>query len=399
MKKRLIAVFAATVVAASTLLAVGCKKSSSESDANEPAASEPAASETYTGEVSAQAYDSQTAAASDCIAKEINGPDYQVEMTNYTKDADLTETEIQNLNVSAKVDGTIESVEKGKIYFREVPGGRAVETAYSQESQLYITVYIIKYTFTPQGSTTSTTKYEYMIPLPETNEVLSYSYYNSVMNPDNFKNCTATLNSTTTISISATGYSQSNTTKQTLQITESVVKMSLTVPIDENGKTVNADVYLVDTPNGVKCAMEVMGQCEVVSAADLQLDISSISELYSENLNEAQYSLFVKTDSGFKMRSEAFNGIVDSVFDAVFSQYESMGATIDWDLGNASADYKVVDGKLYKASTNMSITMDVTVDTQNVSMNVVSKAETVYSNYGTTSVTISNAAKQALELN
>lgn len=381
MKKRFLAIFAATAVAAGSLCFAGCSKDT-----------EPAASETYKGVISAQTFASPEEAAANYIAAEISGDDYQVSYSSYSKDADLTESEIEELNVSSEINGTIESVEKGKIYFTEVSSASAVSAA-AREINLYVTVYIIKYT--PEGTTIST--YKYIIPLPETDEVLSYSYYNSVMNPENFKNCTATM--TTTTSIEALGKSRSSTSKQTMQITESAVKVSMSVPVDENGRTVNADVYIVDTLSGVKCAVEAEGQCVAMSVSDLGFKIGSISELYSSKLNEAQYSLFLKTDYGFKMREEALNGIVESVFDAIFSELDLPGVSLDWTLGTASADYKVVDGKLYKATTDMSVDLSAWSSTESVSMYLSSKAELVYSNYGTTTVTISDRAKSVLGLN
>lgn len=378
-KRRLLALFAATAVLAGTMFAAGCSKDTD---------SEPAASETFAGVVCSQTFASQEDAAKNYIATEISGEDYSVTYTEYAKEADLTEEEITQLNISSEIDGTIDGVEKGKIYFSEVNAASAVATA-AGEVNLYVTVYIIKYT--PAGTTTST--YKYIIPLPANNEVLSYSYYNSVMNPANFKNCTATVTTTVTAS------GQTSSTTQTMQITESAVKMSLTVPTDDYGHTTNAAVYLVDSAQGVQCAIEVQGQCMVVNSSYIGLEIDSISEIYASNLNEAQCSLFLKTDYGFKMREEAINGIVESAFDAIFSEYEHYGMTVDWTMSKAECTYKVVDGKLYKTSADLGIDMTVSMQGETVSSSAASRVDVVYTNYGTTSVTISNIAKQMLGIN
>lgn len=207
-KRRLLALFAATAVLAGTMLAVGCGKDS-----------EPSASEKYTGVVSTQSYTNTESAASACIATEVSGEDYQVTYERYEKEATLTESEVTALNISSEVNGTVESVEKGKIYFSEVSAANAIATA-AGEVDLYITVYIIKYT--PQG--TSVSEYKYVVPLPANNEVLTYSYYDSVMNPDNYKNCT--MNAKISMSVKYGGQTESSSTSYTMQITETAAKLN-----------------------------------------------------------------------------------------------------------------------------------------------------------------------------
>ncbi|MDE6849874.1 MAG: hypothetical protein K2J54_00970 [Clostridia bacterium] len=370
MKKRLIAMFAATAVATGTLCLAGCAKDS-----------EPAASETYTGVVCSQTYSSESEAAAAFVAAEISGPEYQVTLNKYEKDVTLTESEVTALNISAEIGGTIQSVEKGKIYFSEVSEASAKAAAATGEADMYVTVYIIKYT--PTGSTVST--YKYMIPLPANNEVLTASYFNSVMNPESYKNCTVT--STTSMTMSAAGQSQSESQTVTMQITETAVKMSMKIPVDSAGNTTDATAYLVDTASGVKCAVEAMGQCMVMDAEDMDLEVDSISELYASDISEAQYSLYVKTDYGFKMRTEALGGLIDSTFDAIFG---SMG--IKYNTDKATAEFKVVEGKMYKATVDLGISVSYEGQTITAS----SKTVVTYTNFGTTSVTVSDAAKAAL---
>ncbi|MCM1438870.1 MAG: hypothetical protein NC131_06625 [Roseburia sp.] len=369
MKKRLIALFAASALAAGTLLAAGCSKSS-----------EPAASETYTGVVATQSYASTNDAAAAFVAAELSGEEYQVSFNKYEKDADLTASEVESLNIASEVNGTIKTVEKGKIYFDEVSQASAVAAA-TGESTLYVTVYIIAYA---DASEPEVTKYTYMIPLPANNEVITASYYNSVMNPENFKNCTVT--STVSMSMTAQNESESETQTVTMQITETAVKMSMKMP-SENGGTTDATVYLVDSQTGVKCAVEAQGQCMAMPAEYIGLDIDSISELYASQINEAQYSLFVKTDYGFKMRQEAISGVVDATFDAIFG-----GWGIEYTTDKAVAEYKVVDGKLYKATADLAITATYEDET----IKAASKSTVTYTNYGTTTVTISDVAKAQL---
>lgn len=380
MKKKLIALFAAGALAACTLFA-GCSKDTDDG---------PAPSETFTGSVSVQTYASVDAAAADCVAKEISGDDYKVTMTEYVKETELTETEVTNLNIGGQVQGTVESVEKGKLYFNEVPSSGVTPAAAAPAVNMYITVYIIKYT--PTGSTTS--EYKYMVPLPANNEVLSYSYYNSVMSPENFKNCTLTYTTTTTAT--TMGFTQSDSDVQKMYITESAVKMELSVQTDLYTKK-SATAYLIDGNGGLKCAVEMDGECVVVTGADLGLEINSISEIYTTGLNEAQYSLFIKTGKGFKMRDDAVEGIMQAAVDALRQQFAQTGMTFN--LNNLYCDYTVVEGKLYSgvASIDMTMTMPASEEVpMSMTINATSKAVVTYTDYGTTTVTISDTAKEAL---
>lgn len=381
-KRRLLALFAATAVLAGTMLAVGCGKDS-----------EPSASEKYTGVVSTQSYTNTESAASACIATEVSGEDYQVTYERYEKEATLTESEVTALNISSEVNGTVESVEKGKIYFSEVSAANAIATA-AGEVDLYITVYIIKYT--PQG--TSVSEYKYVVPLPANNEVLTYSYYDSVMNPDNYKNCT--MNAKISMSVKYGGQTESSSTSYTMQITETAAKLNMSVPTEFG--TIKTTLYLADTANGLGCAMEMSyggeKMCVPISATELGFNANSVSQLYSSNLSEAQYSLFVKTSSGFKMRDEAVTALIDSTFDAIFSEM-GLGNNVQWNTNKAVADYKVVDGKLYKATADLGITVAVTDGVQSEMMTLTSKTVITYTNYGTTTVTISNDAKDVLGIN
>lgn len=98
------------------------------------------------------------------------------------------------------------------------------------------------------------------------------------------------------------------------------------------------------------------------------------------------------------MRDEAVTALIDSTFDAIFSEM-GLGNNVQWNTNKAVADYKVVDGKLYKATADLGITVAVTDGVQSEMMTLTSKTVITYTNYGTTTVTISNDAKDVLGIN
>ena len=384
MKKKLIALFAATAVAACTLSAAGCKSTDNE----------PAPSETFTGAVSTQAYSSQSEAIAACVASELNGESgVTLEMTQYQKVGDLTETEIQALNITAEVNGTIESVEKGKAYFAEANAASAYAAA-DGDNGAYITVYVIK--FTPAGSQTS--QYKYFIPLPEAGESLPMSYLNSVMEADKYKNCTMTCTNTTTSKVM--GMSVSMTIGYDMAITETQVKMNYTMSM--MGFSQSIAIYLAEVGNTVNCVAEMNGEFIEFDLDSIELEINSIADLYDSQITEIECLTHTKTDYGFKMKDEFLESMSKAVIDSGLYATGEVVGSINYDT--PSCEYRVVEGKLYKMNSHFGGNAQVRLEMEDGSTTVsnvslTSNTEVKYTNFGTTTVTIPSGAKTLLGIN
>lgn len=377
MKKKLIAVIAAGTIAACTLCATGCNKNS-----------EPAPSETFEGAVSVQSYASVNEAAENCIIKELSGEEYKVTFKSYEKSSDLTETEIEKLNIKLTAGETVESVEKGKAYFSEGAAASAYSAA-NDGNEVYITLYVIKYT----AAGSSAAQYKYFIPLPETGESLSASYMNSVMDGEKYKNCTATCTSNVTVSLM--GMTVPTTVKYDMALTETQVSMTYTINI--MGQSDSMSIYLTQSGNTVKCATEMRGQYIQFDLQDIGLDIDNISELYSSQLTDGQCSMFIKTDYGYKMKNEVIGAFAHEILDSAFAGSGVSSGNIT--LGDSSCEFRVVEGRLYKATASFSGSSNVIIDGKSSVMSVTAKTDVIYSNFGMTKVTIPDAAKNLLGIN
>lgn len=372
-KRRLLAIFAATVIMAGTAFAAGCNKSSS---------GEPDSTETFEGAVSEQSYDTQDAAVEACLENEINGSDYGVEFSSYEKSADLTQAEITELKVEDKVDGTVESVEKGKIYFTDSSSATAQAAAASSNTGLYINVYIIKYT--PTGKQVS--KYTYLIPLPENGEPLSYSYYSDVMAADKYTNCTMDCTISSTSSASGMTMTLSNVYTMKFAGDTAYIYAKLSEPNDY-GQTENRTVnmYITESTSGLKCAAQVDGSDYITANLSSLLGIPAytISDLVTSQITEAQCSMYVKTNYGFELNTKFLEEVLAESLGG-----SGMAAT----FSDMSYKFYVTNGRMSKATSNVKMSMSYMGQT----VTATAKAEVSYKAFGSTTVEIPANVKTLL---
>lgn len=359
MKKKFLAIalLAGTMALGATAF-TGCNKSTNYS-------------ETFEGVVSESTYDSKDDAAKGFLEEELSVGSTKAELTAYNKEKDLSESEIEKLKISTQVDGTISSVEKGKISYTQteaqVPFAAAQD---SQEEVLVVTVYIITYTST--GSTTVT--YKYYAPLPEKGEALSASYYNSVLGGNQYENCTVTATSTTTSSYA--GASAKITLKYVMAIDNDKASLKFDMGVSAPGVNtkVSMSFYLADTATGLKCALLEDNGYVLSSLDDAELYIESVSELYSSQLTEAECALFVKTDYGFELKEGVLENLIGEAGSSSFK---------------GTCKYYVAEGKIDKAVCDYSMKLTSPEGTMNMSGNVDCK----FSNYGTTTVNLPDQVK------
>lgn len=373
MKKKIFAVLAVCAIAACTTF-TACKKTPTD---------------TFEGEVSSQAYTSQQAAAAACIQEEISGSDAAFTLTKTEKQSDLSEKEIKKLKITDKVNGKVESVEKVKAYYVCSQSARSAEASSDGTDGLYITIYIIK--FIPQGATTS--QYKYFVPLPEVDEALTKSYYNSVLNPQNYKNCTVTTTTSTTVTANtngATPQTQTQTSTVFLSISESAIKMDMNV-MDQN-----VSLYAVTVSDELKWAMVVGPVCTTITSEQLEsmgLNFNSVSDIYTSGLNEAQHSLFIKTDYGFTMNADTLTELVKDTFNATFNAMGLYGTTIE--VGDSSCEYRVKGGKVVSESAKFKASVTV----QGTKVSAASEVSVEFKDFGKTKITLPEKVKTVLKLN
>lgn len=176
--KKVISIFTALSLALGVCVGlVGCKKDE--------------VTDTFTGVISEESYESVEAAAAAFLANEVGGGVLPTVFVSYEKTGDLSDKEISELNVTDAERNDLESAESGIAKYKEgseaataaeVDGGDSAdgesEETYSQ--RLYVLIF--------KGNI-----YRYYVPQLAVGEMVTKSYYDSVMNVDNYKNCTMTV--------------------------------------------------------------------------------------------------------------------------------------------------------------------------------------------------------------
>lgn len=348
-------------------------------------------SETYKGTLSAEAYATADAAAEAFVLNEISSETSSATFEIYSKGKDLSENEIAKLNLTEDEIADVKHAESGRVsYIKETASAYGAAPAPSNyRSQ---TIYIIEFNTPSAGGSV-----KYLAPLPANGEGLTKSYLQSVYNTEYYKNCTSTYEMPITIKLSdgMIGMTTEISAKYVVRITETAVEMviSLKMPAySDDGlfyETQTATSYLVDSADGILQAT-FNGERWQVSNFTEEYGVEKISDLYASNLPEGDHSHFVKTNTGFKMSDEYLGSLMDELLDEA-DIYEFLGSDFTHSI---SADYYVTEGRL--DSAQVVLKMSGVLD--GMKTNITVKAVNRYSNFGTTTVTIPQEAKEALNV-
>lgn len=133
--------------------------------------------ETFRGAVSEATYVSADAAVKGFLEKEVSGLTVKAEYVGYEKEAELTQSEIGELELGEFAEGLI-SAEKGQVEYRETAESTAVSSI--ADGTITRTVYILSYPDT----------FRFFSPPVNTGETLTAKYYESVFQADKYYNCT-----------------------------------------------------------------------------------------------------------------------------------------------------------------------------------------------------------------
>lgn len=345
-------------------------------------------SETYEGTLSVASYATPENAAEAFIANEIDSEASHATFQSYTKTADLTEDEIAKLNLTEEQIADVKSAEKGVIYYtKSAPSTATLSYAATASNLKSQTIYIVEFNTSSDGGSV-----KYLAPLPQAGEAVTKSYLESVINFEDYKNCTQTYEMPITVKLSQGGQSATVkiSTKVTARITETAVEMIATATISAMGysETETVKSYLIDSPNGILQATLTDSYWDVTNYTN-QTGVEKISDLFASNLPDADYSYLIKTKTGFKISEEYLNTLVDDLLsDAGIDDYYNNGFKI-----SMSAEYFVSQGRLDNVQVNLKMTGSI----EGMSSTITMKATNTYSNFGTTNVTIPDDAKSALE--
>lgn len=378
MKKKILALITFIVVAVLCFTVAACGGGNDDGDYGK----------TFAGKLSEQTYTTAEEAAAAFIENEISGNTTHAVFVSYEKVADVAEEDIAELlGITEDEVADIESVEEGVISYTET-----IAAAYSAESSDVTEqkVYIVHYV---------SGEFRYFVPVVSVGEVLTKSYYEWVMDPDNYKNCTMTMSMQQETSVSITGFGTETiltTTEYTYRITESAVYLSMQVTstITSNGATETEtealEAYIVEKSGTLLVvAREEGGPWQVASAAEIGLEFESIEDIVtSSQVDGEDWTLFVKTQNGFVLRSDRINEYLDMYLseDEEFqSIMEQFGGDLDISL---DAEYFLTEDRISKSDVNISMGLSMSQMGMSVSVSAAANATANYSSFGSTVVDI-----------
>lgn len=356
-----------------------------------------AGNETFAGSISVESYETKQAAAEAFLEKEISGLAVTAELVEYRATGELSESQIAQLEVGDVLDeeDEIVSVEVVEISYKTL----SVERAAQDDELSVFTVYIIVYT--PHGKTVQ--EFRYYVPKAHNGEVLTRSYYDDLLNPLKYLNCTQvyvlTASNVMKLAEPSINFEYdliSNTTyNYTIKVADDKASIDMLMlepdvsilppEPDMNDSHGSFTFPCVETSllgyfeysNG---AFDIWASIDkgvnyVKSPTDTfaQYGITDIQSFASMCLPQLDYSYYEKTDYGFKIQEEFLNKYVEMSLESVIDSDAEVSAELQ---------IYVVDGKISKMVSNVTAETNV----QGFLMVMSSREELTFKDFGTTVV-------------
>ena len=218
-------------------------------------------SETFDGVVSRDTYPSSTMAAEAFIRDEVAGEAKAI-IRETVSNGQLSDSEIRATKIPDRLLVGANAVEEIEVEY-EISNAAALTRSGADgvsetSGTKRIKVYVIKYE----------SRWKYFAPMPETDETISRSYYDSVFNSEKYKNCTFENNAVVDINVVSGGESMNMkmTTRQLIKHADGKVYLEQTISNEgsmaESNESVTTCIYLENNYGRIKCYVkkEVGGQ-------------------------------------------------------------------------------------------------------------------------------------------
>ena len=226
------------------------------------------------------------------------------------------------------------------------------------------------------------TRFYYYAPAAKEGEMISKSYFDSVMAPSNFTNVTAKLDVKLEMDVSYMGESASmvSDVEATIKVTEDAAYMTVESSAKGGGvaQSEKVEYYILRDGAGVDVFVKANGTWE----AGYIDGVNSMEDVIAsqDSAAFADHSYFEKTSSGFKLTGAKMTLFLEEYYASLgVQQALAMFTEMEMD-----AEYFVSEGKLAKAVSKVALTMRESG--MAISMDVTATGK--YSSYGTTSVTV-----------
>ena len=339
------------------------------------------ASETFKGTLSENTFLTQEAAVKGYLLAEVAG-DKNVDIQEIKSLGELTPAEITAAGIPADLIAGADSVEKMELGY-EVIGASSLDGGVSllASEKKTIVVYVVKY-----GN-----KWQYFTPCPVTGDTITKTYYDSVFNAENYKNCTMESTVKTYMSTKASDGVQSmeevaeNTIYQMIKYADGKIYMEqkVTSTSSSSGTTTNEIYfYLEETEDGeTLCYVKTSADAMWSYGSLYSIGFTSVEQLTPFYNQYLDYTYFTKTDYGFALADDNARAYFTKAFSALAGSFASLTENMDFEM---LAKYVVKNGALSAMINTAVVGMNYSEMGATVSMLVKADSEITCTNYGTT---------------
>lgn len=342
-------------------------------------------SETFKGVVSEETYDSAEKAAEAFFAEEIAEESPGQYTVSYEKGTDLTAEEIAALELGDLKAEDVKTAEHGTVSYTLSTESASLYAAAPQNKGKQVSVIILGL---------GEDAFRYYIPQPGVGEMISQSYLNSVCDPSFYKNFTLTAKSTTSMNekVSMQGQSQSIKYSINLSITlkvtetaafiETTTSASGTLPEGASTPQGKQTVTVYVVVENEQLVAYVKGEGGTYTRNEYMFsEYDSLSELFTYQQPELDYTLFEKTKTGFKLSSDKFDEYVEEYLGDIFNGFGGINVS-------GEATYFVTEGRLAKGTAKVSAKGGASEDGMSFSVSIGASATSNYTAFGSTVVTL-----------
>lgn len=330
--------------------------------------------DTFTGQLSGTTYATAEAAAQGYLENEINGETMETKFVSYTKDGDLSRGEIENLTLGEQNAADITAAESGKILYIEANTSVTADAIAGKTR---------KVTLVQIGG-----EYRYYVEPSAVGEIISRTYYESVMDYRNYLNCTIKLKSDILVSDQSSAVSMYALSQDfTIKITETAIEFNCA--IESDGEEQSVDLYYVFDEDGM--AYGYLKQDEKWRNIPGSFSAQEILQSGMEPLGD--HTFFVKTGDGFAIAEDKLNYFIEAYLSDCL---DSLGLNVNgvsFSFQKVVGSYFVKDGKLSKETS----ALEGKITAFGKSLAVVASSEVTYSEFDTTNADMPEDLKEYLK--
>lgn len=324
--------------------------------------------DTFVGAISEETYESDEDAVKGFLENEISGEAVKAELVNFEQKKELSKSQIGQLAVDKlEEDEEIVSAKEVKVTYKRNDSGRVAQ---SEDNYFEFTIYVLE--ITSHGTELHT--YRYYVPKANVGDVLTRSYYDDLLNPEKYINCTQEYTSV------AKQGSIEITQNYLIKIAENKAFINLHI-VNPNSTGFNIEYMDLlayfeydDDANELKIwASNDNGATYILGSnySFASLGVTDIKSLSTMCIPKIDYSYYIKTDFGFKISEDFLNKYISKVYG-----YDNDSINADCNL-----NVYIQDGKIVKMESDNSITIK-----QGFSMTIKNSESLEFKDFGTTSV-------------